>query len=255
MKRIIIVSALLITVFLVTFLGTHYYFLRDSSRQDDSSPSIEEWAKVTKIEIYILESFPVQVHVNVQGELPDACTRLDNLTIQREYNTYLITLKTTRQADEICAQVIASFEQIIPLDVKNLPAGIYTVNVNGVAEIFELKIDNTLPPRDTLSVSKLLTDQICDTDVTIYGKVDLLGELYCPCFELTSGGDKVLVWYDLMIDENGRENPAVDIRGVHNGDWVIVKGELKSDSLHKSPPEFWASSIEIFNTFSGCNYE
>ncbi len=51
-------------------------------------------------------------------------------------------------------------------------------------------------PEGTLSISELLKNSVYDTEVKIYGKVSLLGELSCPCFELTSGGEKVLVWFN-----------------------------------------------------------
>ncbi len=40
-----------------------------------------------------------------------------------------------------------------------------------------------------------------DTEVVIYGEVSLLGDLFCPCFELTSGGEQVMIWYDLVVED------------------------------------------------------
>lgn len=95
-----------------------------------------------------------------------------------------------------------------------------------------------------LSVSELLEDPIYDTEVRVYGKVSLLGELFCPCFELTSKGEKVMVWYHLMIEDDGTERSSVNVDGINNGDWVIVTGELKSKGSHRSLNDFWASHIE-----------
>jgi len=85
---------------------------------------------------------------------------------------------------------------------------------------------------------------VYDTEVEVYGKVSLLGQLYCPCFELSSGGDKVQVWYDLMVEDNGTERPAVSVEGIENGDYVIVTGELKTEGTHTMLNDFWASSIK-----------
>ena len=99
-------------------------------------------------------------------------------------------------------------------------------------------------PEGTLSVSELLEKPVYDTEVKIYGKVSLLGELLCPCFELTSDGKKVEVWYDLMVEDDGTQRPPVSVEGIENGDWVIVTGELKTEGIHRSLNDFWASNIE-----------
>jgi hypothetical protein len=51
-------------------------------------------------------------------------------------------------------------------------------------------------PQGALSVSELLGNPVYDTELKIYGEVSLLGQLFCPCFELAYGGKEVLVWYD-----------------------------------------------------------
>ena len=99
-------------------------------------------------------------------------------------------------------------------------------------------------PEGALSVSELLEDPTYDVEVSIYGQVSLLGELFCPCFELTSGGEEVMVWYGLMVEDDGAERPAVSVEGVQNGDQVIVTGELKTAGVHSSLNDFWASKIE-----------
>ncbi len=99
-------------------------------------------------------------------------------------------------------------------------------------------------PRDTLSISELLEDHPYDTEIRVYGKVSLLGELFCPCFELESEGEKVSVWYGLMLEDDDSERPPVSVEGINNDDWVIVTGELKSGGQHRSLNDFWASNIE-----------
>jgi len=101
-------------------------------------------ANVNDIEIMLLESFPVQVNVVARGEHPDSCTEVDKITTRREGNTFFVTITTSRPADVICAQVITPFEEVISLDVIGLKADIYTGDVNGVRDTFELQIDNTL---------------------------------------------------------------------------------------------------------------
>ena len=100
-------------------------------------------ASVDEIDILILESFPVQINVIASGNLPDPCTEVSEVLQEREGNTFFVTIKTYRSPG-FCIQVIAPFEEIIPLEVYDLPAGTYTVDVNGVQATFDLEVDNIL---------------------------------------------------------------------------------------------------------------
>lgn len=96
----------------------------------------------------------------------------------------------------------------------------------------------------TLSVSQLLENPVCGQEVIIYGQVSLLGELFCPCFALTSGGQTVMVWYDLMVEDGATQRPPVSVEGIENGDWVVVTGELRPSHGQVPSDTFWASNIE-----------
>jgi len=52
---------------------------------------------------------------------------------------------------------------------------------------------NREKPVGMRSVAELLANPVYDTLVKIHEDVSMLGELLCPCFELTSGGQKVQV--------------------------------------------------------------
>nr|QNO44751.1 hypothetical protein KLGCGMKP_00013 [Methanosarcinales archaeon ANME-2c ERB4] len=99
-------------------------------------------ANVNAIEIMLLESFPVQVNVGASGEHPDSCTKVDEITTRREGNTFVVTISAFRPADAMCAEVITPYEEVIALDVVGLKAGVYTVEVNGIRDTFELQTDN-----------------------------------------------------------------------------------------------------------------
>jgi inhibitor of cysteine peptidase len=100
-------------------------------------------ATVEEIDILTLESFPVQIFVIASGYLPDPCTEIYQINQEREGNAFFITIKTYRSPG-FCIQVLAPFEEVIPLYVYGLPAGTYTVEVNGVQGTFDLEIDNIL---------------------------------------------------------------------------------------------------------------
>jgi inhibitor of cysteine peptidase len=99
---------------------------------------------VESVDILILESFPVQVHAVVRGNLPDGCTEIDEITQTRDDNQFELHIRTIRPTDTGCTLALAPFEEVVPLDVVGLKAGIYLVTVDGVTNSFELSTDNVL---------------------------------------------------------------------------------------------------------------
>ncbi|GIK40970.1 MAG: hypothetical protein BroJett011_48030 [Chloroflexota bacterium] len=95
-------------------------------------------AAVESIEVRLVESFPVQVQMVARGSLPDSCTEIDQALIERNGNTFQGRLTTRSRTDQMCAQAVVPFEEVIPLDVSGLPPGQYTVNVNGLVDSFTL---------------------------------------------------------------------------------------------------------------------
>lgn len=103
-------------------------------------------AQVTSANVAILEAVPVQVNVIVQGDFPDGCTTIDQVSQRQQDNTFFINLITARPAEAMCTQQIVPFEEIVALDVRGLKAGEYQVVVNERPyETFQLTADNTLP--------------------------------------------------------------------------------------------------------------
>lgn len=96
-------------------------------------------AVVQSLEVQILENSPLSVNVIVRGQLPDAgCTTISGINQTRDGNNIKVTLSTTTDPVALCAQSLTPFEQVIPLDVSNLPPARYSVNVNGLEQSFEL---------------------------------------------------------------------------------------------------------------------
>ena len=121
----------------------------DSDTQDNKSESkdgayIYGTAVVESIEIQVLESFPVQIHVVAKGYLPDGCTVIDRVEEKRDGNTFTVTITTKRPKDMMCTQAIVPYEKVIPVNVYYLKAGTYVVNVNTVTDSFELSTDNII---------------------------------------------------------------------------------------------------------------
>jgi len=109
-------------------------------------PVAARMVPVESIEILILESFPVQVHVLVKGSLPDGCTEVDQINQRSdlENDTFWVEITTVRPTNVECTTEVVPFEETIPLDVYGLSAGVYTVDVNSVTDTFTLDMDNVL---------------------------------------------------------------------------------------------------------------
>lgn len=103
-------------------------------------------AVITGLQIMIMESWPLQASVQIDGELGDGCTELEPITTEREGDTFFITVKTARPADAVCTLELRFFSETVPLDIEGLEAGTYTVDVNGVTETFTLDQDNVASP-------------------------------------------------------------------------------------------------------------
>jgi len=85
---------------------------------------------IDSTEILILESYPVQIMLSLQGNLPTPCHQL-RVDIQEpdEQNRIFVVVYSVSHPDLICVQVLEPIDTSIPLG--SFPAGHYTVWVNG----------------------------------------------------------------------------------------------------------------------------
>lgn len=81
-------------------------------------------------DIILLESFPVQVHLKVKGDLPTPCHFLRAEVSQPDAENRIdVKLYTLTEQDVMCIQVIQPFEDTIPLG--DYSSGSYQLFVNG----------------------------------------------------------------------------------------------------------------------------
>ena len=99
---------------------------------------------IESVDTVFLESFPLQVHAVIKGNLPDGCTTIQRHEVKREGNTFLILIFTQRPKDALCTKELVPFEYTIPLDVYGLPAGKYLVNACNAAAEFTFSQDNLI---------------------------------------------------------------------------------------------------------------
>ena len=104
----------------------------------------EGLAGVEAVEVVMLMSFPLQVHLQVSGYLADPCTLIDQVITQRDGYAFEVSITTKRDPEAVCIQVLEPFTKSVPLDVYGLPAGAYSVLVNGIGAEFTFNQDNIL---------------------------------------------------------------------------------------------------------------
>jgi inhibitor of cysteine peptidase len=140
-KKMIVGAVMLI----LAIGGVAYVFTREDTTILENTPPggvITSDATVDSIDINIKESFPVQIDVIAHGNFSDGCTDMSDVSQERTENTFNIKIEQTRPEGVSCTQALVPFSKTVSLDVYGLPAGVYTVNVNGVIDTFELTTDN-----------------------------------------------------------------------------------------------------------------
>jgi len=102
-------------------------------------------ARVDGLGVRIEESLPVRVSVILRGSVPDGCTRISEVDLQRDGNAFAIDLRTERDADAVCTQALQRFEETVLLDAEGLDPGSYVVRAGPLKASFELTLEPTRP--------------------------------------------------------------------------------------------------------------
>ena len=78
----------------------------------------------------IMESYPIQVSLSVQGSLPTPCHEFRVEVSQPDDNNQIqVDVYSVLDPEKICAQVVTPFEFTIPMG--SFPSGSYSVLING----------------------------------------------------------------------------------------------------------------------------
>jgi hypothetical protein len=109
--------------------------------------------------------------LNVQGDLPDGCTTLAEVTQTRTADGLDVVLVTTRPRDAFCTEALVPFEREIVLETAGMPDGEYTVAVGGIELPLVLGAQKTpVGPASGAVGNLLLRDAVVeDVQVTLRG--------------------------------------------------------------------------------------
>jgi hypothetical protein len=120
--------------------GILFTLEEESQAEEQPVTEIEAPAGEGEVPVFV-DQTTLQVSVVVQGSFPDSCTSLGDVSQTVEGNTISVTLTGVQPEGMMCAQALTPFEETIPLDVSGLPAGEYTVDVNGSTTSLMLPAD------------------------------------------------------------------------------------------------------------------
>jgi hypothetical protein len=85
---------------------------------------------IDRSELLIMESYPIQVALLLEGSLPTPCNQLRVVAkLLEEQSRIQVDVYSVTDPEQICAQVLEPFE--VNIGLGSFPAGHYTVWVNG----------------------------------------------------------------------------------------------------------------------------
>ena len=101
-----------------------------SQQEQEAASTSEQAGTLAIVESVSIEESMAHNYAVVNGNYPDACTKISNIEQVVEGNSFDITLYTEAPADLMCAQMITPFTINILLEVGGKAPGDYTINVN-----------------------------------------------------------------------------------------------------------------------------
>jgi len=118
------------------------------SKNVDEAPT--DQPVIQSVEVLMLESFPIQVNLMVQGlDYNNHCLMEDRwFEVTQQDDQFIVTRQSNLDPNKQCFVILEPFEAIVPLEVAGLPAGEYHVVADDVRTSFEFMIDNVLPEMD-----------------------------------------------------------------------------------------------------------
>lgn len=205
-------------------------------------------AAVDSLEVVLLESFPLQARAVISGTLPDGCTELHEVSVERQGLRFNITLTTRRPTGDVaCTEALVPFEETVDLDIQGLEPGTYTVIAQDQQTTFTLDVENALPQQGEdikFSIGSTATIESLDVQIMesfpVQVNVVLTGYLPDGCTEIyeinAPKEDQTFTIQVLtrrpvdlactMAIVPFEEIVSLDVEGLPAGDYTVELGEL-----------------------------
>ncbi len=123
---------------------------------DPSQYQIGEDFTVEAIDLEVGQTLPSDATLVVEGNFPDSCTQIYQVSQQRTGHTIIITLTTARPIDAVCTQALTPHTERVRIGQIE-EAGTYTLIANNFTGTFFLGSIPTVEPSDySVEVTVLL---------------------------------------------------------------------------------------------------
>jgi hypothetical protein len=109
---------------------TPYNYMPESSTPGTGDNTMRVPHTIESVDALLLESFPVQIMLQVKGYQPDGCEMPVKVEQSREGNAVTVEVFRDLPPDTACPMVIKQYDATIKLDGRFEP-GTYTIDVNG----------------------------------------------------------------------------------------------------------------------------
>lgn len=122
-----ILIRILITLFTLGFSAEAVPPVNDLSSQ---SPNMRIDTVIEEVNVRVMESFPVQIVLEVRGYQPDGCDYPVEVAQSRAENTVEVDIFREVPPDVMCTMQLVPYSANIPLG--RFESGTYQINVNGM---------------------------------------------------------------------------------------------------------------------------
>ncbi len=86
---------------------------------------------ISEANLMVMESYPIQVALNISGELPTPCHTVRAIVTPPDGDMeFHIQIYSEAKADEVCIQVLQPFSENVSLPLQGLADGTYSVWLN-----------------------------------------------------------------------------------------------------------------------------
>ncbi len=232
-------------------------------------------AAIEDVTIIMTRSIPPQVRAVVSGMLAGNCERIDvgNISIKRQDRVILVDLPTLSRTNAPCTLNLVPFTEYIPIDIKGLEPGEYTVSVNGVNDTFVLG-DYEMPsmpyepsePSDNLTgedmetygliEGNILFENLEETieDATVYIRLDDVSLADAPSTVISEttlenvsvGPEDNIVPYSLGFPElEARRMYSLYVHADVDGDGKVSKGDYVTTMYNGVPADQETVNMDV----------
>lgn len=210
---------------------------------------------VEDVQLEVENPLPARLLVVARGTFPDACTRIDRIDVgdPQPGNVIPVTLVASRPAGAPCEATVTPFEQRFQLPVDDLPAGTYTVDVQGHTATIELIRESA--SQDGCSA------QGADTPLYVSQGLGLCFA-FVQDYEIQEPGQQGVLIQGPVVEEEGPEpvSPVLRISVWQDGvdqpigpyvDGLLAEGEQASGDLERAQEQIGGYPAEVITGLPG----